>query len=100
MAKKKDRDKKREQEEAERAAAHEAAERRRRVMRIVNIGVPAATLIAVAITWFVTENQSTAAFVGLIGMGLWVPILLGSLGATVPPRDRNRAGSIDFGQRK
>lgn len=91
---------KREQEAAERDVAERAAARTRGIMRAVVIAIPILTIAAALITWAVTEETSTAAMVGLIGIGLWVPALLGLIGAAVNPRDRTRAGSIDFGQRR
>ena len=36
----------------------------------------------------------------LLGVFAWLGIALSSLGATVPPRDNFRSGSIDFGTRR
>ncbi|MCZ7678255.1 MAG: peptidase dimerization domain-containing protein [Sandaracinaceae bacterium] len=91
---------KREQEAAAIEAAEQAAARYRRMMRAVVIAIPLATLVAAGVTWAVTDDVQTAALVGLIGIGLWVPAILGSIGAAVAPRDRTKAGSIDFGQRR
>lgn len=91
---------KREQEAAAIEAAEQAASRYRRIIRAVVIAIPLATIAAAGVTWAVTEDVQTAALVGLIGIGLWVPAILGSVGAAVAPRDRTRAGSIDFGQRR
>ncbi|MCZ7679139.1 MAG: hypothetical protein M5U28_10465 [Sandaracinaceae bacterium] len=44
---------------------------------------PLATLVAAGVTWAVTDDVQTAALVGLIGIGLWVPAILGSIGAAV-----------------
>ncbi len=104
MAKKKDKKttkrEKREQEAADRQAAEEAALKRRRTMRSVVVAIPVITLAAAGITWATTDDVRLAALVGLLGVGLWVPALLGVIGASVSPRDRTRAGSIDFGQRR
>jgi hypothetical protein len=99
-AKKESKKEKREREAAAREAAERELERVARIRRAVVIALPLVTLLAVGITWAVTEDVQTAALVGLIGVGLWVPILLGAVGAAVRPRDRTRAGSIDFGQKR
>jgi Na+/citrate or Na+/malate symporter len=90
----------RERVHAEAAQAREALERRRRRLRIANLAVPLVTIVAAGVTYFLSDSKGPAALVGLIGVAIWMPVLLGGLGATVPPRDRNRAGSIDFGQRR
>lgn len=103
MAKKTKRERKRdkrEQEAAELEAAEQVATRRRRTMRWIVIAIPLVTLAASGITWAATDDIRMAALVGLLGVGLWVPALLGSIGGAVQPRDRTRAGSIDFGNRR
>lgn len=88
------------EEKAELEAAREAAERRQRRYRRILVALPLATLAAAAATYFGFDDVRAAALVGVIGVALWVPILLGALGGSVRPRDRDRAGSIDFGQRR
>jgi Na+/citrate or Na+/malate symporter len=103
MGKKKDKgekESKKQREHEEAAQAHEALARRQRTMRIASIAVPAVTLLAAVATYFATESKGPAALVGLIGVAIWMPVLLGTLGGAVPPRDRTRAGSIDFGQKR
>ena len=34
---------------------------------------------------------------GMIGLAIWLPLVIGSIGSQVTPRDRTRAGAIDFG---
>lgn len=103
MAKKTKREQKREQREreaAEREAAMEHMRQRRNRLRIAAIALPLVTLGVALGVYFGTENSQLAALIGLIGMGLWVPILLGLVGGSVKPRDRTRAGSIDFGNKR
>ncbi len=103
MARKSKKESKRERRERE-AADHEAAQRetrrRQRTRRWIAAAIPAVTLVAALATWGVSGDAHIAALVGLLGIGLWVPILLGLVGATIAPRDRNSAGSIDFGNRR
>lgn len=91
---------KREQEQAEHAHLTAALERRQRTMRVASLAIPGVTVVTAVVTYLVTESAGLAAFVGLVGVGIWMPVLLGALGSAVPPRDRARAGSIDFGQRR
>ena len=102
MGKKTKREKREERERA--AAEHESAMERMRVrrnrFRIAAIALPLVTL-AVAVGVFVgTDDSQLAALIGLLGIGLWVPVLLGLIGSSVQPRDRTRAGSIDFGNKR
>lgn len=90
----------REREAADREVAERIAQKRLRTMRWIAIAIPVLTIAAALTTWGVTDNTQIAALVGLLGIGLWVPALLGVIGATVAPRDRDRAGSIDFGNRR
>ncbi len=77
-----------------------AIERRARIMRAFLIALPILTIAAAAGAYFALDDKRMAALVGVIGVALWVPALLGSIGSSVRPRDRTRAGSIDFGNRR
>lgn len=85
---------------AVREAAARAAALRLRRMRIAMIAVPIVTLALAMSTWLAADAPRAAALIGLVGVGTWIPILLGALGAEIEPRDRTRAGSIDFGHRR
>ncbi len=97
-AKKKDeKNLKREQEAAARQAAMEAAAKRQRLMRMLLIADPIVTLAVALPVWLLLDSPRAAALVGLVGVAVWIPLLLGSIGGEIEPRDRTRAGSIDFG---
>lgn len=103
MAKKSRKEKRREQREreaAEREALMEHMRKRRNRLRVAAVALPVVTLAVCLGVYFGTDDSQIAALVGLIGMGLWVPILLGLVGSAVKPRDRTRAGSIDFGNKR
>ncbi|HEY8430597.1 MAG TPA: hypothetical protein VIL20_19590 [Sandaracinaceae bacterium] len=99
-SKKQEKREQRERRAAELAAIERVAYRRRRIMRAVVIAIPLVTIAAAVLTYVLTDEAQTAALVGLIGVGLWVPAVLGLVGGAVSPRDRTRAGSIDFGHRR
>lgn len=84
----------REEEEAKRLAA-EAAVRRKRLL----IGVVVLTAAAALVAWLVLENERLTGIAILVGGLLFLLVALGALGAGIKPRDRDRAGAIDFGNR-
>lgn len=90
----------REQDAVDREVAEREARKLQRIWRAVIVAIPLLTVVAALATWAATDDVRIGALVGLLGVGLWVPALLGSIGASVRPRDRTRAGSIDFGQRR
>jgi hypothetical protein len=47
----------------------------------------------------VLENRQLMGATLLIGGVLFLALALGTLASSVPPRDRTRAGSIDYGKR-
>jgi hypothetical protein len=55
-------------------------------------------LLAIGL-WLGAKSARAAAITGALGAIVWLTLALGSLGSQVPPRDRNRAGAIDFGKR-
>ena len=84
------------QREAERAHAElqvQATERRKRWM----IGVLLLTAAAALGSFFGLEDERLAGISILVGGLMFLLIALGSLGAAVKPRDRHKAGAIDFG---
>ena len=103
MAKKSKKQRKREErerKEAEEKAAQEIADRRLRNYRIAAAVVPAVTLAISLGIYFSMNDRQLAALIGMIGLAAWIPVLLGVIGGGVTPRDRTRAGSIDFGNKR
>lgn len=101
--KKSKKDKKREAREqaaAEEQAALEAFEARRRLYRIAAVAVPVVTIAAAVGIYLGMDDQQLAALVGMVGLAGWIPVVLGALGSRITPRDRTRAGSIDFGNKR
>jgi hypothetical protein len=83
--------------EAEARAAQERAQRRR---RIIIAAVPIVALAVAAGVYFGLDEPSLAGAALLGGALVWLMVGLGFLGSSVQPRDRHRAGSIDFGNRR
>ena len=50
--------------------------------------------------YFAFDSRSMAGAIALGGAMIWLLVGLGYLGGSVKPKDRGRAGSIDFGQRR
>jgi len=76
------------------------AERARRVRQRIIIAIPLVTLAIAAGLWFGLDSASLAGAALLGGAVIWLMAGLGFLGAGVSPRDRTRAGSIDYGKRR
>jgi putative exporter of polyketide antibiotics len=89
-----------EREEAEREAALQRVQMYQRVFRICVIALPIVTIAAALGAFYGAGDRRMAAMIGLVGTALWIPALLGLIGASVKPRDRIRAGSINFGKRR
>jgi hypothetical protein len=84
--------------EARQQAEARARLRRQRQMRLAAaVGVLTATLAAVC--YWVLEDRQLTGVTLLIGGVLFLLIALGTLASKVQPRDRTRAGSIDYGNR-
>ena len=77
------------------AGGKAAAQRRKRLM----IGVLAATVLAALGAYFGLEDERLTGIAILVGGLLFLLVALGALGAGISPRDRDRAGAIDFGNR-
>ena len=84
--------------EARRQAEAEAKRRRRLQLRVA-AAVGVLTLGMAAVSYFVLENRQLTGISLLVGGVLFLLIVLGTLASTVSPRDRTRAGSIDYGNR-
>ncbi|MEM6955591.1 MAG: hypothetical protein AAF411_30540 [Myxococcota bacterium] len=87
-------------EKAARAAAEEAFRLRQEKHKRALIAIPLITgALALGLVFGLGESQ-LAGIVGLCGGLLFLMIGLSSLGGSVQPRDRMKAGSIDFGASK
>ncbi|MFK7985340.1 MAG: hypothetical protein AB8I08_04850 [Sandaracinaceae bacterium] len=86
-------------EVAERELA-EAREKRTRTYRIALIAVPMVTLVVSLGVYFGIDNRQLAGLLGMVGIAIWVLTGLSFVGGNVTPRDRTRAGSIDFGNKR
>jgi ABC-type transport system involved in cytochrome bd biosynthesis fused ATPase/permease subunit len=82
------------QEEADQTARAEKAMRMRQILA----GIAVVTLAGAAIAHFGFDSAKTAALIVVIGIVIFAPLGLSTLASDVAPRDRIRAGSIDFGK--
>ncbi|MGD8316437.1 MAG: hypothetical protein PVH21_08750 [Myxococcales bacterium] len=80
-------------------AAEERARRRRQLQLRLSLAVAVLTLALAAVFYWVLENRQLMGATLLIGGVLFLALALGTLASSVPPRDRTRAGSIDYGKR-
>ena len=90
----------RERDAEEREAATRAFMAKRKKYRIAAFVVPVVALALSIAVYVVTDDKQLAGLTGMVGVGIFVPLLLGAVGGEVPPRDRTRAGSIDFGNKR
>jgi hypothetical protein len=87
-----------EAKEAKREA--EASAHRRRQLQIrVSAAVAVLTLVISGICYWALDNRQLMGITLLIGGVLFLLLALGTLASGVRPRDRTRAGSIDYGKR-
>ena len=87
-----------EAKEAKREAeAH--AQRRRRLQIRVSAAVAVLTLVVAGVCYWAFDNRKLMGITLLIGGVLFLVLALGTLASGVQPRDRTRAGSIDYGNR-
>jgi Flp pilus assembly protein TadB len=78
----------------------EAAAKRRRTQRMQLAGVVGVLTLAVAgVCYWVLDNRQLMGVTLLIGGVLFLLLVLSTLASSVHPRDRSRAGSIDYGNR-
>jgi len=87
------------EQEAERLAREALAERARARKRLVLLLMPPFVVLVVVLLYTLAKEPQLAGIVGLAGAVIWFPLWLGTLGGEVRPRDRGRAGGIDFGRR-
>lgn len=82
-----------------RRLAEERARRRRRIQLRLSAVVAVLTLGFAAVCYWVLDNRQLMGATLLIGGVLFLVLALGTLASGVQPRDRTRAGSIDYGKR-
>ena len=87
----------RDQAVEEERVAKELFEARRRKYRIAAVVLPIVALVAAVGVYLGTDDRQLAGLTGMVGVAIWVPLFLGAIGSEVTPRDRTRAGAIDFG---
>jgi Flp pilus assembly protein TadB len=87
-----------EAKEAKRQAEERAQQRRRLQIRASAV-VAVLTLVVAALCYWVLDNRQLMGATLLIGGVLFLVLALGTLASGVQPRDRTRAGSIDYGKR-
>lgn len=91
-------DRAKEAKETKREAQERAQQRRRLQMRI-SAAVAGLTLAIAAVCYWVLDNRQLMGITLLIGGVLFLVLALSTLASGVQPRDRTRAGSIDYGNR-
>jgi hypothetical protein len=82
-----------------RREAEAYARRRRQLQMRVAAAVAVLTLVGAGICYWVFDNRQLMGITLLFGGVLFLLIALGTLASGVRPRDRTRAGSIDYGKR-
>lgn len=82
-----------------RREAEAQAERRRRLQMRLAAAVAVLTLVVAGICYWALDNRQLMGVTLLIGGVLFLVIALGTLASGVRPRDRTRAGSINYGKR-
>jgi Flp pilus assembly protein TadB len=87
-----------EAKEAKREAEAIAQQRRRLQIRL-SAAVALLTLVVAALCYWALDNRQLMGITLLIGGVLFLVLALGTLASGVQPRDRTRAGSIDYGNR-
>lgn len=92
-AKKERRRQQREEEERRKAELLRAQKKRQSIL----IAIPLMTAALAAGAYFGLDDGRLVGVAILLGMVAFFLVGLSALGSSVPPRDRNRAGSIDFG---
>ncbi|MDH3818480.1 MAG: hypothetical protein OES21_07690 [Myxococcales bacterium] len=75
------------------------AQRRRRLQIRVSAAIAVLTLVVAGICYWVLDSRQLMGITLLIGGVLFLVLALGTLASGVPPRDRTRAGSINYGKR-
>jgi len=89
----------RKKEKVNKAELEAARKRTEGLRRIVLAGILVLTGAAAAVSYWVFDEPRLAGASLLAGALIWLMVALGFLGSAVRPRDRNRAGSIDYGNK-
>ena len=84
--------------EARQEAQAQAKRRRQLQLRLAGL-VGVVTLAVAGVCYWVLENRQLMGVSLLVGGVLFLLLVLGTLASGVQPRDRSRAGSIDYGNR-
>ena len=84
--------------EARQEAQAQAMRRRQFQLRVAG-AVGLLTLALAGVCYWVLDNRQLMGVTLLIGGVLFLLLLLAALASGVQPRDRTRAGSIDYGKR-
>jgi hypothetical protein len=84
--------------EAKQEAAAHARQRRQMQIRLAG-AVGLSTLAFAGVCYWVLDNRQLMGVTLLIGGVLFLLLVLSTLASGVQPRDRTRAGSIDYGNR-
>lgn len=79
--------------------AEAVAQRRRQLQLRLSAAVALLTLAIAAVCYWALDNRQLMGITLLIGGVLFLVLALGTLASGVQPRDRTRAGSIDYGNR-
>jgi len=87
-----------EAKEAKRQAQADA-QRRRRLQIRVSAATAVLTLVIAGLCYWVLDSRQLMGITLLIGGVLFLVLALGTLASGVQPRDRTRAGSINYGKR-
>ena len=87
-----------ESKEAKRQAQADA-QRRRRLQIRVSAATAVLTLVIAGLCYWVLDSRQLMGITLLIGGVLFLVLALGTLASGVQPRDRTRAGSINYGKR-
>ena len=75
------------------------AQRRRRLQIRLSAAVAVLTVVIAGLCYWALDNRQLMGITLLIGGVLFLVLALGTLASGVQPRDRTRAGSIDYGNR-
>ena len=79
--------------------AQATAQRRRRLQIRVSAAIAVLTLVVAGLCYWVLDSRQLMGITLLIGGVLFLVLALGTLASGVQPRDRTRAGSINYGKR-
>jgi Flp pilus assembly protein TadB len=79
--------------------AEAIAQRRRQLQIRLSAAVALLTLVVAGLCYWALDNRQLMGITLLIGGVLFLVLALGTLASGVQPRDRTRAGSIDYGNR-